>query len=179
MPRAVPSGSRGLRIAGGVILAGFALIASMHLLTDPSDSPVVIMGTSVPPLPTLDPGRVQLGAQLYAAVCAGCHGVRLEGASNWRQRALDGSLPPPPHDATGHTWHHADILLLDIIANSRDAEYNSRMPAFGERMTTDEMLAVLEYIRSHWGGEEREFQWWITAREDRASRPNGGTCDGH
>jgi hypothetical protein len=28
------------------------------------------------------------------------------------QRKPDGKLPAPPHDASGHTWHHADAQLF-------------------------------------------------------------------
>ena len=30
------------------------------------------------------------------------------GRLNWRQRDADGYLSAPPHDETGHTWHHPD-----------------------------------------------------------------------
>ena len=54
------------------------------------------------------------GRQLYVAHCASCHGANLEGQANWQTRRPDGKLPAPPHDATGHTWHHADRVLFDI-----------------------------------------------------------------
>jgi mono/diheme cytochrome c family protein len=40
------------------------------------------------------------------------------------------------------------------------------MPAFGERLSEDETTAILDFIKSKWGREEREFQWWITATSD-------------
>ena len=52
------------------------------------------------------------GAQIYAAACASCHGADLEGQPNWRFRNADGRLPAPPHDETGHTWHHDTIALF-------------------------------------------------------------------
>lgn len=55
---------------------------------------------------------VDLGKKVYDANCASCHGVKLEGEENWRERGPDGLLPAPPHDETGHTWHHPDALLL-------------------------------------------------------------------
>jgi len=42
----------------------------------------------------------------YQELCASCHGVNLEGQPNWREYKADGSLPAPPHDEAGHTWHH-------------------------------------------------------------------------
>ena len=55
---------------------------------------------------------VNLGKAIYAENCASCHGVVLEGQANWRQRDAEGYLPAPPHDETGHTWHHPDPYLF-------------------------------------------------------------------
>jgi len=130
----------------------------------PSGEPVVIDGTSVPPPPTLDPESIARGEDLYAAYCSECHGADLEGQPNWREPGPDGALPAPPHDSTGHTWHHPDLLLLEIVANGGDPAYGSRMPAFAEQLSEDERRAVLDFIKSRWGSEERELQWWMTAR---------------
>ena len=125
---------------------------------------VVIEGTAVPPLPTLDKARVAQGQALYAAHCAACHGANLEGAPNWKTPGPDGAFPPPPHDDSGHTWHHPDALLLEIISAGGDLAQNSRMPAFENTLTVDERQAVLDFIKSRWGREAREFQWWITVK---------------
>src|SRR3712207_630865 len=50
--------------------------------------------------------QVALGRQVYAANCASCHGANLEGQPNWQQDLPAGGRPAPPHDASGHTWHH-------------------------------------------------------------------------
>ena len=123
----------------------------------------MINGTSVPPVPTLDAARVAGGAELYAENCAICHAANLQGAPDWKRPFTDGSLPPPPHDDSGHTWHHPDSLLLEIIANGGDPASNSKMPGFGGKLTPDEMRSILEFIKSKWGKDSREFQWWITA----------------
>jgi len=143
------------------------LAAAGFLLLAPESGPqlVVINGTSVPPVPSLAPERVARGAELYAANCGACHGPELQGASDWKRSLPDGSLPPPPHDSSGHTWHHPDGLLLDIIANGGnggDPAYYSKMPAFHQELTPDEMRSILEFIKSKWGKDAREFQWWIT-----------------
>ncbi len=55
---------------------------------------------------------VDLGRVVYALYCASCHGVVVR-RPNWRQqRDADGYLPAPPHDETGHTWHHPDSYLF-------------------------------------------------------------------
>ncbi|MEK9555506.1 MAG: c-type cytochrome, partial [Gammaproteobacteria bacterium] len=66
---------------------------------------------------TLKPNEqvvVALGEQVYAQNCASCHGAKLEGQANWRQRGLNGYMPAPPHDETGHTWHHPDSYLFTM-----------------------------------------------------------------
>ncbi len=152
------------------LLLGIALLILVFggLLLNPkapapgeSDS-LTLNGITVPPVPTLNPEQVAQGKQLYATYCSACHGANLEGQPNWKQRGADGKLPAPPHDSSGHTWHHADDLLLEIIANGGDPTI-STMPAFKDTLSEAEMRAVLAFIKASWGRNEREFQWWVTA----------------
>ncbi len=106
---------------------------------------------------------VALGERAYQANCASCHGTNGEGQPNWQSRRADGTLPAPPHDASGHTWHHPDEVLLEIIRRGGQAVYGgaglkSGMPAFGGQLTDVEIEAVLAYIKSRWGKEERQYQ---------------------
>jgi len=155
---------RWLRAAALLLTLTAALIFTLPL--GGGEPPVVINNTAVPRVPTLDAGRVARGAELYAQNCAQCHGAQLEGAADWKRPLPDGSLPPPPHDDSGHTWHHPDGLLLGIIADGGDPSDGSKMPRFGERLSPEEMRSILEFIKSSWGTENREFQWWITATTD-------------
>ena len=125
---------------------------------------VIINQTAVPPLQTLNPENVAQGEILYSQYCAKCHGANLEGAANWKQRLPDGSLPPPPHDSSGHTWHHSDEVLISVIENGGDPADNSKMTAFKDQLSREEIVAILEFIKSKWSREEREYQWWMTAR---------------
>jgi len=149
----------------GMAMVAVALLGAMVLLirrAPPTGEPVVINGKAAPPVPTLNSEQVARGETLYAANCAECHGANLEGAPDWKKPLPDGSLPPPPHDSSGHTWHHPDALLLSIIADGGDPAYNSKMPPFKDKLTESEMIAVLDFIKSKWGKDEREFQWWVT-----------------
>ena len=105
---------------------------------------------------------VTLGATLYREHCAACHGQRLEGQPNWRVRLPDGRLPAPPHDATGHTWHHPDQHLFDITKYGTAAlvggDYNTDMAGFGDRLSDRQIWAVLAYIKSQWPEEIRNRQ---------------------
>jgi hypothetical protein len=80
--------------------------------------------------------------------------VNLEGQPNWKDRPLSGPSPTPPHDASGHTWHHLDALLFDIIKNggqqSSPETYINAMPAFGGELSDREIWAVSSYLESTW-----------------------------
>lgn len=105
---------------------------------------------------------VQLGGQIYADNCASCHGVNLEGqTANWRSPGPDGKLPAPPHDQTGHTWHHTDELLFNLtkyglakVANLEN--YQSNMPIYDGVLTDEEIIAVMSFIKSTWPQDIRE-----------------------
>jgi mono/diheme cytochrome c family protein len=155
---------RPLRVLIPILIAGAALAMLLGSLIRPSGRPVTLAGTQVGPLPTLAVQRLARGAELYLQYCSTCHGVALEGAPDWKQAAPDGSYPAPPHDSTGHTWHHGDAVLLNIIANGGDPAYNSKMPAFEDSLSTDEMLDILEFIKASWELEQRQAQWWMTAQ---------------
>jgi len=85
------------------------------------------------------------GALIYQTRCASCHGVHLEGQANWRERGADGRMPAPPHDSSGHTWHHPDDVLIRI----------TNMPAFGDSLSDADIVAVLSWIKSQWAPETR------------------------
>ena len=76
-----------------------------------------------------DDGRVvEEGRYIYRVACAQCHGVNLEGQANWQQRGADGLMPAPPHDATGHTWHHTDQALFELTKYGMQRFARSRLP---------------------------------------------------
>lgn len=114
--------------------------------------------------------RIAAGKRVYETHCAACHGAALEGQPNWRERRADGKLPAPPHDESGHTWHHGDQELFEItkygVQRFAGADYASDMPAF-ERVLSDEQIrSVIAYIKSTWPERIRARQ----ARFDRNRR---------
>ena len=109
-----------------------------------------------------DAAKIALGAKVYAQQCAACHGAQLEGQPNWRQRLPNGRLPAPPHDESGHTWHHPDYVLFAITKNGlvppyAPKDYESDMPAFAGKLSDDEIWAVLAYLKSHWTSRDVVF----------------------
>ena len=105
------------------------------------------------------------GKALYAETCAACHGVNLEGQDNWRSPGEDGRLPAPPHDETGHTWHHEDQVLFNYtrlggreMMAAQGMEFDSGMPGFGDQLTDQEIWNILGYIKSTWPEEIQDMQ---------------------
>jgi len=105
-----------------------------------------------------DNANARNGKTLYSKNCASCHGANLQGQENWRSPDENGIFPAPPHDVSGHTWHHGDGLLFDYSkfggAKAMDMrgvpEFNSGMPAFEETLTDAELWDIWAYIKSTW-----------------------------
>ncbi len=101
-----------------------------------------------------DRALIARGEPLYRQHCASCHGARLEGQPNWQSRNAQGRLPAPPHDDSGHTWHHDDEVLFEVtkygIARHAPAGYQSDMPGFGGALNDADIVATLAYIKSRW-----------------------------
>ena len=114
-----------------------------------------------------DTKLVERGREVYAHACASCHGVNLEGQPNWQIPLTTGGRPAPPHDETGHTWHHPDQLLFVLTKFGGQAyspaDYQNNMPAFAESLSDKDILAALAYIKSSWPPQ-------IQAQQERINR---------
>ncbi|MEK9673731.1 MAG: cytochrome c [Rhodospirillaceae bacterium] len=101
-----------------------------------------------------DAAVVARGKDVYRDQCAQCHGANLEGEAGWREPLPNGRMKAPPHDASGHTWHHADAVLFKITkygpAKVVGGGYQSNMPGFVEQVSDADIVAVLSYIKSTW-----------------------------
>ena len=141
----------------GVAIVGIAAILystirlSAPTFIDPADQALVLQGRAI-----------------YTNNCAACHGEALQGQPNWRERMPNGRLPAPPHDKTGHTWHHPDAMLVDMVKNglvpgkTAPRGYVSDMPAYGAVLSDEEIIAVIAYIKSTWPPKVLEAQKEVT-----------------
>lgn len=139
-----------LVIAAGLVSGGMVSAGALYFLGDRSRSLLLPEDADV----------VVSGKQIYAENCAVCHGVQLEGEPGWQTRKTDSLMPAPPHDATGHTWHHSSKLLFDMtklgVAQAAGLkDYRSAMPAYENILTDAEIIAVLSFIKSTWPKEIR------------------------
>ena len=115
--------------------------------------------TATSELASSDP--VAAGQALYARNCAVCHGINLEGQANWQTALPNGSYPAPPHDASGHTWHHSDEYLIAVTLYGGAAVTGTptnAMPAYQGILSETDVKAILAYIKSTWPEEIRAQQ---------------------
>jgi mono/diheme cytochrome c family protein len=121
---------------------------------------------------TLNPDNketISLGKSVYVQNCASCHGAKLEGQKDWMSRLPDGLMPAPPHDETGHTWHHSDKYLFMItkygIEDIIGQKYANNMPAYKNILSDKEIISVLSYIKSTWPNKIKKIHDHINDRE--------------
>ncbi len=151
----------GVLVGLAIIFIGVAMIG-WYLLDDRADIGL---------LRHQDAQIVAEGAAVYKEHCASCHGMALEGQENWQIRKPDGRLPAPPHDETGHTWHHPDQLLFrftklgpaKLIGNG----YESDMPGYEDILSDDQIIAVLSYIKSTWPEDVQRRQSLMTIEQHK------------
>jgi len=112
--------------------------------------------------------QLERGERLYNVFCFRCHGGpdRTPGPAG-------AILYPPPHNALGDTWRHPDCELAAIVRDGGDDMTRAlrassappgapEMPAFNERLSADEVAAVLAYIKTMWTPDERETNERLT-----------------
>ena len=108
----------------------------------------------------LSPGRMfseATGESLYANVCQGCHmtdGRGAVGAGSYPSLAGDSNL-----EATAYPLH----VVIDGLRG---------MPAFGQALTDEQVIAVVGYVRNHFGNHAAAP---VTADEVEAARQEGAT----
>ncbi|MYA61827.1 MAG: cytochrome c [Dehalococcoidia bacterium] len=162
------------------VLLTLALAFAAILACSPSGKDDAI----VSPTPVATVVVVRSGEALFSGICASCHGLSGEGQPNWHIRKEDGTLPPPPLNGDGHTWHHGDGFLYKVVRDggkwmeSPDIpHFKSGMPAFGEQLSHDEIVGVITYVKSLWGDKTgrgmsiREWQAEVSLKDPFPAGP--------
>ena len=130
-------------ITGGAVLLIVIMVAAL-----------VLRSSNNEPASVASSNNLTEGRTLYDAHCAACHGFALEGQADWKENNPDGSFRAPPHDETGHTWHHSDAYLVESIKLGGvrlPANIGvSAMPAYADILTDAQIDAILGYIKSDW-----------------------------
>ena len=144
--RLVPLYTRLLAAASLALLVGCATVRS----------------ASTEPMHQAADDQLTRGEALYPANCQSCHGDARTG---------EGGLPGVPnHGPAGHTWHHSDPNLTEIILDGSGAmgemmrdmmnvpPETPRMPAWRGTWSDEDIAAILTYIKAGWTPEQQRFQ---------------------
>lgn len=144
--------------------ARLSVLAVFLVLIGCSDQPA---GDSPPDVSTLPPpaqantvssarwytaDQVEAGFPLYQANCAECHQPDASGTADWRQQTPEGHMPPPPLNGTAHAWHHPMAILRRVIKVG-GVPLGGTMPAFGDKLSDEQITQILAWIQSHWPDE--------------------------
>jgi mono/diheme cytochrome c family protein len=95
----------------------------------------------------------QTGEQLFASACQGCHmpdGHGAAGAGTYPSLSKDGNL-----EASGYPVH--------VVVRGQKA-----MPPVGAMMSDDQVAAVVNYLRTHFGNQYNDA---VTAEDVKRIRP--------
>jgi mono/diheme cytochrome c family protein len=137
------------KIYGGLAICAVSVLALVFYLASPGEQ-----ATAVATLKPNDKAVVSLGKEIYAQNCASCHGIKLEGQANWRQRDANGYMLAPPHNESGHSWHHSDDYLFSMtkygIEKMIGKKYPNNMPVYEGQLSDEQIIAALSYIKSTW-----------------------------
>ncbi len=117
------------------------------------------------PVRVTDATQLARGAKIYKADCAVCHGANAEGAPNWQRPGPDGKYPAPPLDGSGHAWHHSKAALKMTIREGT-ARLGGNMPAWKDKLSDDDIDAVIAWMQSVWPDEI--YRAWLA--QDAKSR---------
>lgn len=114
----------------------------------PPDIPIAIDDERYPiSVPSGD--DLNQAQNLYEQHCAECHGIDGEG----QQPEPNAPGMAPPHNESGHTWHHPDQQNFSTVWLG-----TANMPAFHDKLTTEEILLILGFIKNWWGEDYLKTQ---------------------
>ena len=148
----------------------FSIAVAIGILVYYLNSPLKTANASISLKPE-DKTIISKGRDIYVKNCASCHGIKLEGQKDWMSRLPNGMMPAPPHDVTGHTWHHSDNYLFLItkygVEEILGEKYPNNMPAYKDILTDDEIISALSYIKSTWPSKTKKIHDQINLRSNK------------
>ena len=124
-----------------------------------------------------DSVQIAQGRAIFEQNCAACHGV--DGQGQFPEAPLEpditGRIGAPPHDETGHSWHHSDTSLLQYVTNGgfSDPARFYTMPPFNAVLSDEQIKLVIAYIKTMWTDEQREMQRQLTEDEEKLFSEQG------
>jgi mono/diheme cytochrome c family protein len=95
-----------------------------------------------------DAGSVTRGSQIFAANCAVCHGATGRGDGP-AAGSLTPATPPPADFTSAHARLHYDGEFFNWI---KDGKLHTAMPAFGDKLTDQDIWDVINYLRVEFQG---------------------------
>lgn len=141
-----------------------ALMASLAAACAPTDPGSTVKGER------FTTEQIAQGRIYYEQTCAACHGI--DGQGQFPDAPLEpdatGRLGAPPHNETGHTWHHTDELLLRYITEGglADPQNFYPMPRWDSLYDREDAALIIAYIKTMWTEEQRIYQHHMTQEEE-------------
>ena len=111
---------------------------------------------------TSTPDPVTQGRQVFARICAQCHGGNAEGYAN--------ELNAPALDSTEHAFHHPDQQIHDWIVNGK-LGVGRQMPPQGDQLTDREVHAVIDFLHTLWTEDQLLSQQDVSSRYPATPEP--------
>ncbi len=141
----------------------YSLLIVVCLLTFALTACATSSSTSNPePTKTSTPDPITVGSQVFARICAQCHGENAEGYAN--------ELDAPALDSTEHAFHHPDQQIHDWIVNGK-LGIGRQMPSLGDQLTDGEVHAVIDYLHTLWTEEQLASQQDVSSRYPATPEP--------
>ncbi len=107
--------------------------------SDPAPTPTTAPAPTTAPLaPNTE--SLEIGGRVYYETCMTCHGVAGRGDGPGAA-----ALESPPADLAVHVPMHPDADLFGFVSQGIAG---TAMPAFGDRLTDDEIWHVVNYIKT-------------------------------
>ncbi|MDH5507316.1 MAG: cytochrome c [Anaerolineae bacterium] len=121
--------------ARNLVIAGVVIIGVALFLNFQDSQPVEALASQE---------VIEMGAVVYAANCAVCHGEQGEGHI----------LPNAPAlNYSEHAWHHPDGDIQTVLLNG-----GVEMPPFRDVLSDDEIVAVIRFVQTLWKADQLQSQ---------------------